>query len=83
MMDAIIFGYLICLTVSEGLNLRLMDVITTYLHGYLNSDIYMKILKGFQMPEFCNCSIYSIKLQRSLYRLNNPKACGTITSMDI
>ena len=64
-----------------------MDVITAYLHGSLNNDIYMKILEGFQMPETTNyskhCSIYSIKLQRSLYRLNNPKTCGTITSMNI
>ena len=38
------------------------------------------------MPEATNskhCSIYSIKLQRSLYQLRNPKACGTITSMNI
>ena len=43
MMDSIIFRYLICLAVSEGLDLRLMDVVTTYLHGYLDNDIYMKI----------------------------------------
>ena len=38
------------------------------------------------MPKATNSkyySIYSIKLQRSLYRLSHPKACGTITSMDI
>ena len=47
-----------------------MDVVTTYLHGSLDNDIYMKILEGIQMPEATNskhCSIYSIKLQRSLY----------------
>ena len=63
-----------------------MDVVTTYLHGSLDNDIYMKILEGIQMPEATNskhCSIYSIKLQRSLYRLSGPKACGTITSMNI
>ena len=46
----------------------------------------MKIPKGFQMPKTTNskhCSIYSIKLQRSLYGLSNPKTCGTITSMNI
>ena len=46
----------------------------------------MKILEGFQMLKATNskhCSIYSIKLQRSLYRLSNPKTCGTITSMNI
>ena len=46
----------------------------------------MKIPEGFQMPEATNskdCSIYLIKLQRSLYRLSNPKTCGMITSMNI
>ena len=30
-----------------------------------------------------HCNIYSIKLPRSLYQLSNPKACGTITSVNI
>ena len=85
MMDVTIFRYLICLTVLEGLDLRLMDVVTAYLHGFLDY-IYMKIPEGFQMPEATNskdCNIYLIKLQRSLYRLSNPKTCGMITSMNI
>ena len=43
-----------------------MDVLTAHLYGSLNNDIYMKILKEFQMSEATNskrCSIYSIKLQ--------------------
>ena len=63
-----------------------MDVITTYLYGSLDNDIYMKILEGFQMLEATNskhCSTYSIKLQRSLYRLSSLKTCGTINSMNI
>ena len=46
----------------------------------------MKISKGFQKPEVTNskhCSMYSIKLQKSLYRLSNPNTCSTITSMNI
>ena len=38
----------------------------------MDNDIYMKILKGFKLPEAnCTkpCSMYSIKLQRSLYGL--------------
>ena len=54
MMDAIIFRYLICLAVSEGLDLRLMDVVTTYLHGSLDNDMYMKIPKIFQIHEATN-----------------------------
>ena len=52
--------------------MHLMDVITTYLYGYIDNDIYMKIPKGFKLHESNNtksCSMYSIKLQLSLYGL--------------
>ncbi|GJX64490.1 putative RNA-directed DNA polymerase [Tanacetum coccineum] len=49
--DAITFRYLISLVVSKNLDMRLMDVVTAYLYGSLNSDIYMKIPEGFKMPE--------------------------------
>ena len=39
MMNATIFRYLICLIVLEGLDLRLMDVVTVYLHRYLDNNI--------------------------------------------
>ena len=50
----------------------LMDVVTTYLYGSLDNDIYMKILEGFKLPEAYNMNsrkIYSIKLNKSLYVL--------------
>ena len=65
-MDAIIFRFLISLTVLEGLDIRLMDVITAYLYGSMDNDIYMKIPEGFKLPEANNTkprSMYSIKLQ--------------------
>ena len=71
-MDAITFRYLISLAVSENLEMRLMDVVTAYLYGSLDNDIYMKIPEGFKMPEALNSKPrerYSIKLQRSLYGL--------------
>ena len=71
-MDAITFRYLIHLAVSEGLEMHLKDVVTTYLYGSINSDIYMKIPKGFTLPEARFSKprgVYSIKLQRSLYGL--------------
>ncbi|KAM0969643.1 hypothetical protein ACFX2A_018132 [Malus domestica] len=43
--DAITFRYLISLVVSEKLDMRLMDIITAYLYGELNTDIYMKVPK--------------------------------------
>ena len=70
--DAITFRYLISLAVSEGLDMRLMDVVTTYLYGSLDANEYMKIHEGFTLPEAMNSkqrSMYSIKLQRSLYGL--------------
>ena len=44
----------------------LMDVVTTYLYGSIDNDIYIKVPKGFQLSEenITNpCSIYFIKLQ--------------------
>ena len=52
--------------------MRLMDVITMYLYGSIDKDIYIKIPKGFTLPEVVNAkprSMCSIKLQRSLYGL--------------
>ena len=46
--------------------MHLMDVVTTYLYGFLDSDIYMKILEGFTLPEAKFSKprgMYSIKLQ--------------------
>ena len=80
MMFTTTFRYLICLTTSEGLDMHLMDVLSACLYGFLDNDIYMTLLhvpEGFQMLEATNskhCNIYSIKLQRSLYQLSNPKA---------
>ena len=71
-MDAITFRFLISLAVSEELDMRLMDVITAYLYGSIDSDIHMKILEGFKLPEVVSTkphSMLSIKLQRSLYGL--------------
>ena len=71
-MDAIIFRFLISLAVFEELDMRLMDVITAYLYGSIDSDIHMKIPEGFKLPEAVSTnprSMFSIKLQRSLYGL--------------
>ena len=47
MMDIITFRYLISLSVLKGLDMYLMDVITAYLYGMLENDIYMKVPEGF------------------------------------
>ena len=46
-MVIITFRYLISLSVSEGLDMHLMDVVTTYLYRMLENDIYMKVHEGF------------------------------------
>ena len=69
-MDMITFRFLISLVIFEKLEMHLMDIVTTYLYGSLDSDIYMKIAKGFKMPYACTPrNLFSIKLQRSLYGL--------------
>jgi hypothetical protein len=70
--DAITFRFLISLVVTESLDMRLMDMVIAYLYGSLDNDIYMKIPEGYKILEAYNSksrSIYSIKLQRSLYGL--------------
>ena len=65
-MDATSFRYLIYLVVSEGLDMRLMDVVIAYLYGSINTNVYMKISEGFKLPEVINSkprSMYLIKLQ--------------------
>ena len=71
-MDAITFRFLVSLPASEGLDIHLMDVVNAYLYGSIDTYIYMKIPEGFKMLEankFRPSSLYSLKLQRSLYGL--------------
>nr|GEX99301.1 retrovirus-related Pol polyprotein from transposon TNT 1-94 [Tanacetum cinerariifolium] len=60
------------LAVSRNLEMHHMDVVTAYLYGSIDNDLYMKIPEGFKIPESLSSKpkeIYSIKLQRSLYGL--------------
>ena len=49
-MDAITFRFLMSLTASKNLEMHLMDVVTAYLYGSLDNDIYMKLPEGLKMP---------------------------------
>ena len=49
-MSRITFRYLISLAVQNHLSMQLMDVVTAYLYGSLDSDIYMKVPDGIQIP---------------------------------
>ena len=69
-MDAITCRYLISLAVSKNLEIILIDVVTVYLYGSLDSNIYMKISEEFKMPEASMSktkALCLIKLQRLLY----------------
>ena len=71
-MDIITFGYLISLSVSKGLDMHAMDIVTAYLYGMLENDIYMKVLEGLHFAQLNTSqprNMYSIKLRRSLYGL--------------
>ena len=71
-MDVITFRYLVSLVVSEKLNMQLMDVVTAYLYGDLDTEIYMNIPDGIQLPKSSGSnprSAFAIRLKRSLYGL--------------
>jgi hypothetical protein len=69
-MSGITFRYLISLAVQNRLSMQLMDVVTAYLYGSLDSDIYMKVPDGINVPDpKANRNMYCVKLQKSLYGL--------------
>ncbi|KAM2817807.1 hypothetical protein COP1_041878 [Malus domestica] len=71
-MDVITFRYLISLVVSEKLDIQLMDVVTAYLYGDLDTEIYMKVPEGLTLTG-SNISkprnTLLIRLRRSPYGL--------------
>lgn len=70
--DATTLRFLISLTVINRLQMQLMDVVTAYLYGSLDTNIYMKVPEGLKLPETCTSKprgLYSIQLKRSLYGL--------------
>ena len=69
-MSGTTFRYLISLAVKMNLSIQLMDVVTAYLYGSLDSDIYMKVPEGMKLPNpKANRNMYCVKLQKSLYGL--------------
>jgi hypothetical protein len=48
--------------------MQLMDVVTIYLYGSLDLNIYMKVPDEIPIPnESANRNMYCVKLKRSLY----------------
>ncbi|KAL0389121.1 UNVERIFIED_CONTAM: hypothetical protein Scaly_0269200 [Sesamum calycinum] len=66
LVDATTLRFLISLSVIEQLKMQLMDVVTAYLYGSLDTNIYMRIPEGLKMPEALKSKprhMYSIKLK--------------------
>jgi hypothetical protein len=69
-MSGITFRYLISMAVQNRLSMQLMDVVTAYLYGSLDSDIYMKVPDGVPVPNpNAKRNVYCVKLNKSLYGL--------------
>jgi hypothetical protein len=69
-MNGITFQYLISLSIQNHLSLQLMDVMTAYLYGSLDLDIYMKVHDGISVLNVhVNRNMYCVKLVKSLYSL--------------
>jgi hypothetical protein len=69
-MSGTTFRYLISLAAGLNLKMQMMDVVTAYLYGSLDSEIYMKVPDGLRVPDAkSNRNMYSVKLQRALYGL--------------
>jgi hypothetical protein len=69
-MSGITFRYLISLAVQNRVSMQLMGIVTAYLYGSLDSDIYMKVPDGINVLDpKANRNMYCVKLQKSLYGL--------------
>jgi len=76
--DSIIFRCLLGMVVHTMFEMRLMDVVTVYLYGYFNTNIYMKVLLGLNTTiasapipgKYCGvkiqCSLYDLKQSESM-----------------
>jgi hypothetical protein len=72
-MDAITFKIMISLVITENLDMRLMDVVTAYLYGSLDNDIYIKIPEGYRMLEVYNLKILEEYEMHEAYNLKSLK----------
>jgi hypothetical protein len=69
-MNGITFQYLLSLATQKCLSLLLMDVVTTYLYGSLDLNIYMKVADGISVLNAnVGRNMFCVKLNKSLYGL--------------
>jgi hypothetical protein len=73
-MSGITFRYLISMAANLNLQMQLMDVVTAYLYGSLDSEIHMRVPERLKIPgPNQNRNMFSIRLQRSLYGLKQSR----------
>ena len=73
-LDATTLQYSIILVAQHGLHLHLMDDVTTYSYVSFENHIYIKIPKGFYLPNKTNFKEgYSIKLNMLFYWLKKSR----------
>ena len=67
-MDDITFRCLISVAVNLDLTMKLLDVVTAYLYGNLDSDVYLEVQEGIPIPiqDRANQGLYSVLLKKSL-----------------
>lgn len=62
-MSGTTFRYLISLAAGLNLKMQMMDVVTAYLYGSLDLEIYMKVPDGLRVPDAkSNRNMYNVKL---------------------
>jgi hypothetical protein len=58
------------ISIQKHLSLQLMNVVTAYLYGSLDLDIYIKVPDGIYVPnKNANRNTYYVKLVKSLHGL--------------
>jgi Reverse transcriptase (RNA-dependent DNA polymerase) len=66
-MDITSYRYLISLSLNLKCKIHIMDIVTAYLYGNLDKEMYMKVLAGIQIP--AKLQRPSVKLVKALYGL--------------
>lgn len=70
-MDSTTFRYLLTLAVQSGLQTRLMDVVTTYLYGNLDTEIYIEPPPNYvdHTPSSSRGKFTGLRICKALYGL--------------
>jgi transposase InsO family protein len=69
-MDQTTFRFLISFSLAFELKMQMMDVVTAYLYGHLDKEIYMKAPEGLELSSYStNFERPVVKLQRAIYGL--------------